>query len=261
MISAIVVSHNEGYLLEACLRSIQFCDEIILVDLESTDNTRDIALKYGAKYIWHKKVPLVEILHTKFQLQTKHDWILITDPDEVCSKELANDIVKILPKLPNDIGAIKVPWQFYFGKKPLLGTQWGGIQSRIFLLNKMRAYFSSEVHRGRHLKEGMKVFHIKFNGKNNLHHYWMQTKSQLLEKHRRYIKNEGESRYKRGLRTTPVTILINGLKALFGSYVTKQGWKDGFIGLYLSLFWSWYIFHSEFELFKYQKKLKNFNHH
>lgn len=252
-ISAVVVSYNEAHLLDACLKSIEFCDEIIVVDLESEDNTKEIAAKYNAKYIWHNRVPVVEIIHTWIQDKVENEWMLITDPDEVCSASLAKDLKQIIPNLPNNIGSIQVPWRYYFGNKMLKGTQWGGVQGRVFVVNTNRFYFTDEVHRGRHLKKGMEMYRIKYNGHNHLHHYWMQNKQQLRDKHRRYLKQEGVSMHKSGKSAKLYRIPYTYLSAFYHSWFQRKGWKDGLTGLYLSFFWAWYSAAAEYALYKYQK--------
>lgn len=253
MISAVVVSHNEGHLLDACLSSLGFCEEIIVVDLESTDNTREVAEKYNANYIWHERVPVVEIIHAWIQDKTKFDWILITDPDEVCSSSLAIELVELVKTLPDDIGAINVPWRFYYKDHLLKGTQWGGIQKRVFIVNRNRFYFTEEVHRGRHLKSGMKNHFVKFHVDNFVHHYWMTSRKQLVQKHKRYLKKEGQSQYENGSRTDILKVLMVCFKEFYNSFFTKKGWRDGLTGVYLSFFWGWYNFRAKYELWKYQK--------
>jgi hypothetical protein len=68
----------------------------------------------------------------------------------------------------------------------------------------------------------------------------MQGYGSLLEKHLRYLKNEGSSRYNNGLRTSLKKIFLEPLTQFRYSYVTCNGYKDGLIGLFLSFFWAWY---------------------
>lgn len=257
MISAVVVSHNEGHLLDTCLKSISFCDEIIVVDLESTDNTKEISEKYGAKYIFHQKVVVVEIIHTWIQDKTKYDWILITDPDEICSASLAQELVNIIPIVSEDIGSINVPWRFYYGKHLLKGTHWGGINRRVFLINRNKFLFSEEVHRGRHLNQGYKQHIIKFEKDNFVQHFWMQNRKQLILKHKRYLLKEGESRYNSDQRCTFSQLLRTPLKEFYTSFWLKKGFKDGFIGVFLSLFWAWYETNAQLKLYLFAKKMKS----
>lgn len=257
-ITAFIVSKNEGHLLEDCIKSILFCDEIIVVDLESTDDTVAIAEKYGAKVITIPTIPIIEIIHNKYINVTKNDWVLITDPDEVASAELINELQEYFISLDDSmvIGVIDVPLIYFFKAKALRGTTWGGVKHRAYLIHKERFVFSSIVHDGRLLKEGYKKFTIAHNGKNHINHYWMSGYHQIFEKHLRYLKNEGKSRFDRGYTTTIKQILITPFRQFRNSYFYSKGFKDGFIGLFLSIFRAWYFTAANIELYKHQRRLK-----
>ena len=64
-ISALVVGLNESKYLDKCLQSIHFCDEILYYDLESNDNSIEIAKKYTDIVITHPKVPIAEFIQEK----------------------------------------------------------------------------------------------------------------------------------------------------------------------------------------------------
>lgn len=253
MISAVVVSCNEGHLLDACLDSIAFCEEIIVVDLESTDNTKEVAQKYNAVYIYHKKVAVVEIIHAWIQEKTKYDWILIIDPDEACSNDLQLDVLKLLPSISDNTGSIIVPCRYYFGKRLLRGTHWGGINERIFIVNKKRFNFTSAVHRGRQLKQGFIPYYIKYSGSNFIHHYWMQNFSEFINKHRRYLKEEGKARYLNGVRCSFKQLLRTPFREFYSSFFVNKGYKDGYLGLCLGFFWAWYNTMAQLRLYNYIK--------
>lgn len=255
-ISAILVSHNEAHLLKSSLPPLLFCEEIIVVDLESKDNTKEIGEKYGATVLSQKRVPIVEIVHNQIQSKTKYDWILICDPDEVLSEKLVKKIKSIFPNIPQDIGSVLSPWVFYFKDKRLKGTPWGGVNKRITLINRKRFYFTQDVHIGRKLKAGYKEMAIKYEDGLFIKHFWMSSYSQLLEKHRRYLKKEGKAKFNNGNRITLKAILKAPIVRFHYAYFTKEGYKDRWVGLFLSLFWTWYQVRASIELWKYQKSQK-----
>ena len=241
-ISAIVVSKNEGALLEQCLSSIQFCEEIVLIDLQSTDDTLEIAGRLATECLTMEPVPLVEIIHEKYIPRLRHDWVLIIDPDEVCSTELQTELMRGFAAIQSSsgVGGVVVPHRFYFKAHLLLGTPCGGINAKILLANKRRFLFTSHVHQGRTLAAGFAFHKIEFTGRNFVHHYWMQSYSRLIEKHVRYLKNEGQARFNCGRRTWLAEILKSPFREFKFSFQTKAGWRDGFTGLILSFFWAWY---------------------
>lgn len=254
-ISAFIVSKNEGHLLENCIKSVLFCNELIVVDLKSSDNTVEIAKKYGAKILSIEPLPVIEMIHQKHITEVKNNWVLITDPDEVTSPELAKEINDDFISFNNsiEIGVVDVPLVYYFKSHQLKGTSWGGIKNRAYLIHKDRYVFTSNVHNGRFLKEGFIKHTIENTGKNHIHHYWMQGYKQIFEKHFRYLKNEGKSRFEQGFRTSFFTILQIPFHQFFNCYFKARGFKDGFTGVFLSLFRAWYFTAANIELYKYQK--------
>ncbi|OGK13963.1 hypothetical protein A2861_03385 [Candidatus Roizmanbacteria bacterium RIFCSPHIGHO2_01_FULL_38_15] len=93
MISAVVLTHNSEKSLEACLKSIGFCDEVLVVDDNSKDRTLDIAKKYSAKIV---KSNLEDDFSKQRNLAmnlAKHDWVLFIDDDEMISNQLRKEII------------------------------------------------------------------------------------------------------------------------------------------------------------------------
>jgi len=259
-ISAIIVGLNEAIHLEKCMPPLAFCDEILYFDLGSTDNSREIAIDYGAIVINHDRVDTCEWIHTKYANTTKHNWILITDPDEVISQELIADIFNLFhgnKLVEENIGAVTAPWVFYFKNRKLEGTNWGGINRRILLANNKYFEFSPLVHVGRNVRDDYEIYEIEFNGKNYIHHFWMTSYAKLLEKHARYLRNEGEARYKTGRRATIKEILKEPFKSFKYSFWHRKGYKDGVTGLFLSIFWAWYESSAKLKNYSYQRKATN----
>lgn len=254
-ISAFVVSRNEGHLLGDCLSMLDFCNEIVVIDLESSDNTVAIAQQHGAKVHTVQLLPVVEMVHEKYIGLTQNDWVLITDPDEVASRALVQDIKKCFAfvQASADIATIDVPLVYFFKSHQLKGTSWGGVKERAYIIHKNRYTFNSNVHNGRIVREGFKKYHIEHTGKNHLNHYWMLGYRQIFEKHLRYLKNEGKSRYASGQRITFAEIVKMPFLYFVRSFVYARGFKDGFIGLFLSVFRAWYFTAAHYALYKYQK--------
>lgn len=256
-ISAIVVGFNEAHLLERCLESIQFCKEINYFDLQSYDNSIAIAKQYGANIMIHERVPGCEWIHAKYATKTKYNWVLISDPDEVIDIELSNELVYLFNnnRIGTSIGAIYVPWIFYFQKRRLKGTPWGGINKRVLIVHNQRFSFSANVHVGRQLKEEYTMIDIPFNDINCIHHYWMQGWGKLIEKHKRYLNHEGQSKYNIGERTKLSRLVFKPFNSFWFSFINRRGYKDGMLGLFLSFFWAWYQTNAELRLLKFQQKM------
>jgi glycosyltransferase involved in cell wall biosynthesis len=94
-LSAVLITRNAAGILESCLESVAFADEIVVVDSASSDATAEIAARHGARVV-HKEW-LGFGRQKQFAVeQAKHDWVLCLDPEERVSPELAASIEKAL---------------------------------------------------------------------------------------------------------------------------------------------------------------------
>ncbi len=259
-ITAMVVGYNEALFLDGCLQSINFCDEIFYTDLGSTDNSINIAGQYNARIYSRDRatVPSCEIVQAEVVHYTKNDWVIFIDPDEVVDKDLQKQIIDEFTKISfsETIGAVTVPWQFYFKKRKLSGTVWGGSNKKYFLVNKHRFDFLPIIHYGRILKQEFTCYDIleNENKTNVLHHYWMNTLKVFLQKHRRYLKNEGKDNYNAGIRVGIKKVFFTPFQEFYESFVNKKGYKDGLTGLFLSSFWAYYKTHIALDILRIQKQ-------
>nr|WP_067063012.1 glycosyltransferase [Mucilaginibacter sp. L294] len=256
-ISAIVVGRNEGSKLENCLRSLLFCNDIIYADLDSKDHSLAIAEKFNCRVYNYKKYgPSCEYTQADLISEAINDWVILLDPDEAVDVALQHDIIEALNRLSAmaHIGSIDVPWQFYFGKKRLNGTVWGYRNRKAIVVNKNRYEILPITHYGRRLRPGFENLSIKLTGKNVLHHYWMDDAKSFIAKHKKYLKDEGTDRYNLGQRISVAGISYNIFYEFLRCFVITKGYKDGFTGLFLSFFWTWYCFKSNVSLYSVMKK-------
>jgi glycosyltransferase involved in cell wall biosynthesis len=251
-ISAIVVGRNESNKLKECLKSLSFCDEILYADLDSSDNSIEIASDFSCRIFNYKEYgPSCEYTQAKLIRLVENEWVILLDPDEVISEQLKFEIIEKLPAISLDfqVGDVYVPWQFHFGKKKLKGTVWGYNKSKGIIVNKNRYEILPITHYGRRLKKGYKSFHLSNNGSNLLNHFWMDDLQNFISKHRKYLKDEGHDRYANGERMSIIGIIYNFFYQFFRCFFITKGYKDGFTGFFLSLFWVWYITNSNLSLY------------
>lgn len=260
-ISVMVVGYNEASLLTQCFSSINFCDEIFYADLGSRDNSIQIAEQFGAKIYQRSKVPSGEYIQSEIVNYTKHEWVIFIDPDERVDETLKTQIFNEFEHIiSNDkIGAVIVPWQFYFKTHQLRGTVWGQKNQKELLVNKNRFNFLPITHYGRKLKDEFINYDISLNNSctNVLHHYWMNSLKVFLQKHKRYLKNEGADNYNAGIRVGIKKVLETPFKEFYHSFINKKGYKDGFTGLFLSSFWAYYKTHIALDILQIQNKKKS----
>jgi glycosyltransferase involved in cell wall biosynthesis len=253
-ITAIVVTYNEDRRLETCLKSLKFCSQLIVVDIGSTDRCPEIARACGAEVIFHPWVPIGEYVLPDIIGLSKNDWILRLDPDEIVPDALAQSILDAILNIKEDVGQIILPHQYYFLGKPLTTSVWGDIRFIPRIIHRDRVIYTEMVHHGQACKDGFVLHKIEYSGKNALQHYWIDSFQQLWEKHWRYIKLEGKSRYNDGKRFGFYHLLKETARAFYVSMILKRGWRGGFTGIFLSFFYTWYIFMSILSLALFQIK-------
>jgi glycosyltransferase involved in cell wall biosynthesis len=90
-ISALIIAKNESDMIGPCLRALTWCDEIIVLDSGSTDNTREVAEAFGSRVISFKHQSFSK-LREEVLKRAKGDWVLYIDADERVSPTLAKEI-------------------------------------------------------------------------------------------------------------------------------------------------------------------------
>lgn len=239
-VTALIGSHNEAALLPRCLGSVAFCDEVIVIDIDSHDRTAAVAEEHGARVLRHEWVPIAERARLELVGEARHDWLLFLDPDEVLSPALARQIADMLPALDAEVAVVDCPWQFYFRGRPLRGTIWGGVTRKRTLARRGAADLRPTVHSGTRLRPGFRAHAIPYSGDNAIAHYWAPGYRALIAKHWRYLTLEGSDRYESGMITGYRDIVRTPWSGFRDSFITKQGYRDGLTGLALSILWSAY---------------------
>jgi (heptosyl)LPS beta-1,4-glucosyltransferase len=233
-------SHNEAKLLARCLPGVAFCDEVIVIDIDSHDGTADVARANGARVIEHAWVPIAERARLELVGEAHHDWLLFLDPDEVLPPPLAAQLTEIVPALPADVAVVDCPWRFYFRERPLHGTFWGGVNRKRTLARRGGAELRPTVHSGTRPLPGFRAEIVEYTGDNAIAHYWAAGYRDLIEKHWRYLKLEGPDRASQGMVTGYKDIARTPVPAFWESFVRRRGYRDGIDGFLLSVLWSVY---------------------
>jgi glycosyltransferase involved in cell wall biosynthesis len=110
-ISVCIVCRNEADKLPECLESVRWADEVIVMDLESVDDSVEVATRYGARVLSHEPIPIVEPLRRPLEAEARGEWILAMDPDERVSKGLAAALRSASER--TDIDVVAIPFSNY----------------------------------------------------------------------------------------------------------------------------------------------------
>jgi len=248
--SSATITYNDDEHLDECLRTVDFCEEKIVVDMGSKDKSVEIARRHGAKIFKHKRVKIPAKMRKFTASKTSNDWIIFIDPDEIFPKKSIGRIKKIIKENP-DVGIISLQRVNYFLGKPVQYGRWG-VKTAFCpcVLNKCRVKFEGFVHRGVRVKKGFKKLFLRDYATK---HYWIDAMSQFWEKHNRYLEDEGRSRYKLGKRFSYWKMFKSLLRLFADIFFTKRGFLDLKNGIKLTYLALWYEYRAWMELKKYEK--------
>lgn len=257
--SAIVVVYNEMKHLEDCLKSCSNSQEILVYDMGSVDGSINLAEKYATEVRHISQVEIVEKIWAKIIDEASNDWIILLDPDEIFPTTIFSELEKVILEDSN-IALFSIPWKYYFLGNPLQSTSWGRDHFKARVFNRNHVDISGVLFDGIKLKPGFTKYTFPYEAGFIIQHYWVDSIPQLYSKHWRYIKNDGEARYKKGERFSIRMQLKDSISSLCKNLIDYQGIKDGWRGIFLSLFHSWFIFMCHASLCRYQffyKQIKN----
>lgn len=144
LISAVINVRNEAESLSKCLNSIKkFVDEIIVVDMHSTDGSQEVAVNAGAKLFLYKPMKVVEPARNFALSKATGKWILLLDPDEYLGKSLKKELLAITKR--GDVDYVKIPRKnMIFGKWLRHSKCWPDYLIRFF--KKGAVTWKKEIH-------------------------------------------------------------------------------------------------------------------
>ena len=235
-ISAIIIAFNSQKFIEDCIKSLEWVDEIILIDLGSTDNTIEKASHYGAKIVQHSWVPFADPVRDYGTSLASGDWILHIDPDERVSPKLARLLQLIANNSVSDrCSAVRIPRQnIAFGKAVYCGGLWPDWQVRFGRRNEIS--FTGEIHETGQAGQNS-VTNLEPDPENAIVHLSVFSISQLVERLGRYSESHAKQLYKEGKRFTAGSLIADPLYDFYKNYIELQGYRDGIVGLILALSW------------------------
>ncbi len=225
-VTAVIAAHDESANIEACIASLDWAREVIVVENDSSDDTVDLARAAGATVISPKFTTIGAARNNAIE-RARSAWILVVDADERCTPELVAEIRQVLPTA-GDRSAFRVPRRNYFLGKEIRHGGWGS-DKPVRLFRRELRYNANLVHEHVDVTKG-----IIGEVKNGLLHYTYTSLDQYFEKFDRYSRWWAEQNFAKGRRTGAAAVLFKPPARFFGMYVIKGGFRDGARGLVLA---------------------------
>lgn len=229
-ISAVLVVRNEENNLLRCLNCLSWVDEIVIVDMESTDGTVTIAKKFTDKIYSHPQVGFADPARNFAIEKATCPWILMIDADEEIPSSLAYKL-KELTEAPKGASFFRIPRKnIIFGKWIKHSRWWPDFVIRFF--KKGSVSFLPQVHgvpltrgEGRDLEEREEYAII---------HHNYQTVSQFLERLDRYTDEQVKELVRDGYKFKWQDLIIKPTSEFLSRFLVGEGYKDGIHGLALA---------------------------
>jgi GT2 family glycosyltransferase len=240
-LSVVIITKNEEKVIEDCLKSVSWADEIVVVDDYSTDKTAEIAKKYASKLLFRKLDTLGK--QKRFAIsQARHDWILSLDADERVTPELAQEIQSLLKGKP-PLGAYNIYFTNHFLGHPV---KYGGEDYyHLRLFHKDFAEMTpAAIHEGLRAKGEVGFL------KGKISHYSYKSLRQVIKKFWQYSKPEGEKLLESGAKFRYFYLVKYPLLDFYIRVFHKRGYKDGIWGILLALAFSFYEFARFWQYFR-----------
>jgi glycosyltransferase involved in cell wall biosynthesis len=225
-VSVIVITKNEERNIAACLQSVAWADEIIVVDAESTDRTVELAKGFTPQVIVRPWEGYSAAKTFAVSLST-HEWVLWLDADERVTAELAEDIQHAVEENYSGVSAFRFARRAYFLGKWIRHCGWyPGFVTRLF--RKSRAQFSDDA-----VHEQLAVRGAVAALPHDLLHFTDDDLEHYFEKLNRYTSLAADQLLATKRRITAADLLFRPLFLFLKMYFVKAGFLDGTHGFLL----------------------------
>jgi glycosyltransferase involved in cell wall biosynthesis len=225
-VTAVIAAHNESANIEACIASVDWAREVIVVENESVDDTIERARGAGATVI-SPAFTTIGVARNNAIERVQTPWVLVLDADERCTPELATEIRERV-KMPGDNVAFRIPRRNFFLGKEIRHGGWGS-DKPIRLFRREIRYNANLVHEHVNVTKGG-IGEVR----NSLLHYTYTSLDQYFEKFDRYSKWWAQQNLANGRRTSAAAVLFKPPARFVSMYLLKGGFRDGGHGLILA---------------------------
>lgn len=221
-ITALITTFNEEKNIEKCIKSIEWADEILVIDSFSTDNTIAICESLGATVLQHKYNYAADQKNWAIP-QAKHPWIVLLDADEEASPNLASELKNLLYTRPKHTAYWMWRENYFLGKK----VRFCGWQN-----DRVVRFFHRDFHRYENKMVHEEIEQTKPFGslKSKIIHYTTTDLERYAKKIDRYANYAAQAYIKQNKRIGSFNLYIKPAFKFLNSYIFRGGFLDGKTG-------------------------------
>lgn len=241
-ISATVLTKNSASRLGEVLAALAWCDEVVVLDTGSTDETVAIARRYPNVSLHHLEGPFPGFGRARRRAVelARFDWILSIDSDEIVSPELAAEIgaLQLDPRV-----VYTLPFDNYFNGRRITRCGWSPDRHERLFNRRSTSFCESAVH------ERVRTADLSLRAlRHPVRHYSYDSVDDFLRKMTHYSRLFAEQNAGRR-KAGPARAAARSLWAFFQSYVLRLGFLEGYEGFVISatrsqsVFWKYILLH------------------
>ncbi len=225
-IGALIITFNEAHRIEQCLQSLAFCDERVVVDSFSQDDTVERACR-GAEHVYQRRFTTHADQKNWGMAQLRTDWILIVDADERVPEMLAAELVA-LTRSAKASGYWIYRENWFFGRR-IRHAGWGRDRVLRFLRAQTGRYTDQAVHEEIQLAPGHEPGFTQHRLRHESFTDWPTTWERVLQ----YSTRGAFDMSMAGKKFRLWKLVMSPLVRFFRQYLVQGGFREGIHGLVL----------------------------
>ncbi|GAB4535109.1 MAG: glycosyltransferase family 2 protein [Thermodesulfovibrionia bacterium] len=234
MLSVAIITHNEEKNIRDALESVEWANEIVVVDSFSNDRTVEICREYTDRVFSIEWSGFANQKNMAISLTTM-PWVLVLDADERVTEGLRDEIVSILKDKPEKDGYYIARKNFFSGRWIRHGGWWPDYTLRLFRRDKGR-FEDREVH------EAVKVDGEVGYLKNPLEHHTYKDINDFLKRMELYSSLSAKELYKNKRMANILDIIFRPPATFLRMLILQLGFLDGLYGIILAYLYSLYTY-------------------
>ena len=254
-LSIVIIAKNEALTLSRCLASVEFADELIVVENGSEDETVAVAIKHGATVVSTNDWPGFGVQKNRGLALANGQWVLSLDADEVVTTELRTEIQSVIN--PGDFSiasTVSDPHKEFYEISRITQFRGHWIQHCgwtpdhvLRLFKRGSARFTDDLVHEKVVPNysGASVGRLK----SPLLHFSYAQADQFWLKTQRYSEDWAKQRFALGQVTTVPRAFLAAVAAFIRSYILRRGFLDGSMGFAVCWMQSQGAFGKYFELY------------